>query len=104
MTCPQCNEYWCWQCGDWGGGPSGRPQPHHVWNCNDPVNTEWHGSLDVALLFGDKARYKWHHDRYINHLDSLHFAAKLRETVREMCAQMQGLGDFNESVSQLIRE
>jgi len=31
LRCSRCTCNWCWQCGDWGGGTSGRELPHHVY-------------------------------------------------------------------------
>lgn len=55
LGCPRCKEMWCWSCGEWGGGPSGRPRPHHVFVCTQlPSEPTW---LDGhASLVGDDAR------------------------------------------------
>merc|ERR1712070_737432 len=49
LTCPRCKEHWCWSCGEWGGGPSKRPAPHHVFVCiqppADPTWLDGHTSL-----------------------------------------------------------
>jgi len=76
LLCTQCGEKWCWQCGDWGGGPSRRPEPHHVYECNDPVNQEW-AKTSLVDLFDNQGRYWFYFDRYSNHLKSLEFAEEL---------------------------
>merc|ERR1712157_114348 len=63
LHCPQCKENWCWQCGDWGGGPSGRKEPHHVFDCNNPVNQEWARS-SAAIEFSDDERFWFYHTRH----------------------------------------
>jgi len=81
LLCPHCKEKWCWQCGDWGGGPSGRPEPHHVFDCNNPVNQTWARQTLSLDLFDDARRYWFYHERYSNHLQSLIFAEELRTSL-----------------------
>lgn len=71
MTCKMCKENWCWMCGHWGGGPSGRDEPHHVWKCNDPMNQNWNATVST-----------FYRHRYKNHLDALAFAQDLRRVVK----------------------
>lgn len=92
LKCPKCKENWCWQCGHWGGGPSGRPPPHHVDICNDPVNEEWYIKAKETFDLTSTetlARFRWYHQRHINHMSSLAFADKLRFSVEEMAADME---------------
>lgn len=80
LSCTQCRENWCWQCGEWGGGPSGRPEPHHVSTCNQPKNKEWLIDKAASVLDND-GRFAFYRERHENHLRSLEFAKKLREAV-----------------------
>mmetsp|Transcript_113954 Transcript_113954/g.333003 ORF Transcript_113954/g.333003 Transcript_113954/m.333003 type:complete len:610 (+) Transcript_113954:121-1950(+) len=58
LKCPRCRESWCWHCGAWGGGPSGRPQPHHVFVCTDvPTDVTW---LDGHSTLREDARFAFH--------------------------------------------
>ena len=41
LVCGACREQWCWSCGQWGGGPSGRPPPHHVFACRSAAADAW---------------------------------------------------------------
>eukprot|EP00928_Gymnodinium_smaydae_P080484 TRINITY_DN64171_c0_g1_i1.p1 TRINITY_DN64171_c0_g1~~TRINITY_DN64171_c0_g1_i1.p1 ORF type:complete len:772 (+),score=93.08 TRINITY_DN64171_c0_g1_i1:97-2412(+) len=79
LVCPRCRVSWCWQCGDWGGGPSGRPEPHHVYDCNNPTNQEW--AKSTAENFRDDGRDRFYYERYLNHLQSREFADKLRASL-----------------------
>ena len=65
LSCTKCNESWCWQCGDWGGGKSGRPSPHHVYDCNRPINKDWLNS--GSDLFTNDGRFQFYFERYNNH-------------------------------------
>jgi len=81
LTCPHCKEHWCWQCGDWGGGPSGRPEPHHVFDCNSPINQEW--AKSASWKIDDEGRFWYYYDRHENHLGSLKFAQELNAALPE---------------------
>lgn len=74
LHCSSCREYWCWQCGDWGGGPSKRPQPHHVYDCNNPINRDW--LTAGADMFTNDGRWAFYFERYNNHAGALKFAEK----------------------------
>jgi ariadne-1 len=92
LRCPQCKEFWCWQCGHWGGGPSNRPEPHHVDLCNDPVNEEWFRKARATFALTSEeqtACFRWYYQRHVNHLDSLKFADKLRIIVDEFISDME---------------
>eukprot|EP00927_Polykrikos_kofoidii_P074248 TRINITY_DN70234_c0_g1_i1.p1 TRINITY_DN70234_c0_g1~~TRINITY_DN70234_c0_g1_i1.p1 ORF type:complete len:644 (-),score=111.16 TRINITY_DN70234_c0_g1_i1:74-2005(-) len=103
LQCPTCEEAWCWQCGDWGGGPSGRPPPHHVSECNDPVNASW-AKVSTAVLQGNDGRYLFYKERYDNHMASLAFAEKLRTSVKEIIEEML-MGDVVPvSAAQCLRD
>jgi ariadne-1 len=96
LLCPKCKENWCWQCGHWGGGPSGRPPPHHVDICNDPVNEEWFAKAKESFDLSSAealARFRWYYQRHVNHLGSLSFADKLRVSVEELSADMDSEDD-----------
>lgn len=82
MSCSMCKEHWCWMCGQWGGGPSGKPEPHHVGSCNDPANQFW-GYADGAELYSV---------RFEAHLDAVELSHKLR-TVIPATARELGLSD-----------
>lgn len=68
LGCPKCREYWCWNCGSWGGGPSGREAPHHVFICADlPKDATW---LDGhANLREDDARLDYYCQRWTKRLE-----------------------------------
>mmetsp|Transcript_136015 Transcript_136015/g.254197 ORF Transcript_136015/g.254197 Transcript_136015/m.254197 type:complete len:684 (+) Transcript_136015:73-2124(+) len=87
MSCISCRENWCWQCGDWGGGPSGRPEPHHVGSCNQPKNKDWMVK-DASLLDSD-GRFAFYHERHDNHMQSLTFAKRLREKMTDVVRDME---------------
>lgn len=103
MHCTQCNEKWCWMCGHWGGGPSERPEPHHVGKCNDPINKDWYGwkYLDA---FHNEGRYLFYYERHANHLNSLEFAKELRENVGAASAEMESDVQIGPKAAELVRE
>merc|ERR1712232_449024 len=63
LGCPRCKEMWCWNCGEWGGGPSGRPKPHHVFVCtqlpSEPTWLDGHASLVTDDTRLDLYRQIW---------------------------------------------
>lgn len=63
LKCPRCNERWCFHCGAWGGGPSGRPRPHHVYLCsNVPTDIAW---LDGHSALMEDARFDAHREVWL---------------------------------------
>ena len=68
MFCASCHERWCWHCGAWGGGPSGRDPPHHLFFCNAP-------STGYAAL-EDDGRYAFYRERGAAHAASRAFAKR----------------------------
>jgi len=92
MDCPMCKESFCWMCGQWGGGPSGRPQPHHVFKCNDEVNQFW----------GFTEGSQFNFSRSEDHLESLEFAERLRKVVRASAASMGLAGDLMDLACQAV--
>lgn len=57
LQCPRCRELWCWQCGEWGGGPSARPRPHHVFLCTKlPTDVTW---LDGHINLQEDAKVEF---------------------------------------------
>ncbi|CAE8631240.1 unnamed protein product [Polarella glacialis] len=58
MHCPRCTEMWCFNCGDWGGGPCGKPRPHHVFFCMEvPSDITW---LDGHSSLCEDANFEFH--------------------------------------------
>lgn len=81
VLCPSCQCNWCWKCGDWGGVDERKDhQPHHVYDCNKPVNKEWENQ-SAASLFENDGRFLWYLERKQNHMDGLPFAIKRRNLV-----------------------
>merc|ERR1712094_110563 len=70
-----------------GGGTSGRPPPHHVYDCNNPVNQDWAKSAATLNVF-DEGRYWFYFDRYKNHKDSHEHALKMRQAMDEAIRQL----------------
>eukprot|EP00929_Paragymnodinium_shiwhaense_P001126 TRINITY_DN10134_c0_g2_i1.p1 TRINITY_DN10134_c0_g2~~TRINITY_DN10134_c0_g2_i1.p1 ORF type:complete len:780 (-),score=186.97 TRINITY_DN10134_c0_g2_i1:181-2520(-) len=103
LVCTHCKEKWCWQCGDWGGGPSGRAKPHHVYSCNNPVNQDWNRRASEVDVFSNEGRFWFYFDRYKNHLASLKFAEKLRRSVDRMVADIDSAVEYSISDKQLVR-
>ena len=107
LRCPKCTCSWCWQCGDYGLGRTGRPAPHHVHQCNDPTNETWTNS--TANLFDNDGRFLWYMERYDNHLDSLLLAKKQRTIIVEKASFLEKNGveismEFLTAAVQLIVE
>lgn len=68
LICPRCREFWCWNCGDWGGGPSRRPKPHHVFLCTKtPKDITW---LDGHSTLKEDARFEFHKSLYESRRDA----------------------------------
>jgi len=80
MTCRSCSEHWCWHCGAWGGGPSGRPPPHHLFLCNEP-------ETGFAAL-RDDGRVAWYGERSKNHEASRQFAVAQRDRAARRAARI----------------
>lgn len=104
LSCSRCKEKWCWQCGDWGGGPSGRPEPHHVYDCNSAVNKEWYKLASAVDVFNNDGKYWYYLERYKNHLSSLTFAERLRKAVEVMVAEIQDDVRFRIQDIRLVRD
>jgi len=84
IACPRCKEMWCWGCGDWGGGPSGRPHPHHVFYCTRlPVDPTW---LDGHSSLTEDAHFDLHRELWTAREGEL-MAARARTTVSPHLAQ-----------------
>ena len=68
MVCAACSERWCWHCGAWGGGPSRRPPPHHLFFCNEPET--------AFARLEDDGRLAFYAERAANHAASRAFARR----------------------------
>lgn len=102
LCCPQCKEHWCWQCGDWGGGPSGRREPHHVSDCNNPVNKDWYKSAAAVDVFDNEGKYWFYCERYKNHLNSHGFASDLRDKLKTIVKDIEEDASFRIQDIQLV--
>ena len=51
ITCPNCTCNWCWCCGNYGNGTTGRPAPHHV------HDKDCHAAPDAPWVAACRARY-----------------------------------------------
>ena len=85
LDCSRCSCHWCWQCGDWGG-VDGRPNPHHVYDCNRPPDGAW--LEGAARSFANDARFQFYRERSDNHRASLRFAEEQREAATAMYAEV----------------
>eukprot|EP00421_Protoceratium_reticulatum_P016670 CAMPEP_0168381210 /NCGR_PEP_ID=MMETSP0228-20121227/12759_1 /TAXON_ID=133427 /ORGANISM="Protoceratium reticulatum, Strain CCCM 535 (=CCMP 1889)" /LENGTH=634 /DNA_ID=CAMNT_0008394301 /DNA_START=45 /DNA_END=1949 /DNA_ORIENTATION=- len=104
LHCPHCKVNWCWQCGDWGGGGSGRPEPHHVHDCNNPVNQDWYSVTSKLSVFDNEGKYWFYQERHANHLSSLAFAEKLRKAVQDMVSEISADVRFKIQDIQLVKD
>ena len=86
VICSTCNTEYCWQCGQWGGGDTGRERPHHVYDCNVPPVDGW-GS---AVPFEDDGRFQFYYERYTNHRHSLKVAENKKNTMLK--TQLEKIG------------
>ena len=86
VTCyrKECRANWCWACGQYGGGTTGRPQPHHVYECADPVNQEWIARMEGRGSDNDEQRFLFFYTRYKAHEASQRFAGRLRARTNQM--------------------
>ena len=75
LICSRCHCSWCWMCGDYGAGYTGRPPPHHVYVCNKPPDSKW----NTKVAFKNDGRFVFYHERYLNHQDAETFAHKKRD-------------------------
>ena len=75
IVCSQCKCSWCWMCGEYGAGHTGRDPPHHVYVCNKPPDAKWSNGVD----FKDDGRFQFYYERYLNHQDAEGFALKKRD-------------------------
>eukprot|EP00746_Dinoflagellata_sp_MGD_P054701 gnl/MRDRNA2_/MRDRNA2_23920_c0_seq1.p1 gnl/MRDRNA2_/MRDRNA2_23920_c0~~gnl/MRDRNA2_/MRDRNA2_23920_c0_seq1.p1 ORF type:complete len:557 (+),score=92.76 gnl/MRDRNA2_/MRDRNA2_23920_c0_seq1:43-1713(+) len=79
LRCPKCREDWCWNCGDWGGGPSGRPKPHHVFHCADlPKDPSW---LEGHSSLAEDARMTWYKELWDSRNSIFQESTHLQERV-----------------------
>ena len=79
LNCAVCGCAWCWKCGDYGLGKTGRPAPHHVHQCNNPPAEQWVNS--AASLFSNDGRFWWYFERYEQHMKSKKFAISHAEKI-----------------------
>lgn len=80
MRCASCREFWCWHCGAWGGGPSRRDPPHHLFFCNDPATS-------FATL-EDDGRYAFYSERSAAHGASRAFATTQLEKSHKLAKKI----------------
>ena len=99
LTCTKCREQWCWQCGSWGGGPSKRPPPHHVHDCNSPPDADW--VKDGGKLFDNDGRFMFYYERFQNHADAMRFAEQQRESARERVRKLEAERDADQTAMEL---
>jgi len=92
LICSLCKEHWCWMCGQWGGGPSQRPSPHHVFECNAEISLEWTSNRDAIGLF---------ERRYENHLSSLNIISKQGE---KLIADLGGAARIKAGDAKLVQD
>jgi ariadne-1 len=90
LQCAKCTCHWCWKCGGYGLGRTKRPAPHHVHDCNLPVNEEWNSTS--SNLFDNDGRFLWYMERYDNHQNSLQFALKSCETISAQAEDLEASG------------
>lgn len=85
INCPRCRCNWCWMCGQWGGGPHNRPEPHHVFTCNNKINSAWAAGMAHGVMFG------LIRERYDEHLNAAKIAAEaLQAKGDEIIGKMGG--------------
>ena len=99
LTCTKCREQWCWQCGSWGGGPSKRPPPHHVHDCNSPPDADW--VKDGGKLFDNDGRFMFYYERFQNHADAMRFAEQQRERARARVRELEAECDGDQTAMEL---
>ena len=99
LTCTKCREQWCWQCGSWGGGPSKRPPPHHVHDCNSPPDADW--VKDGGKLFDNDGRFMFYYERFQNHADAMRLAEQQRESARERVRKLEAERDADQTAMEL---
>lgn len=87
LKCTGCKCNWCWQCGDFGGGKTERPLPHHTYTCNDPKNEEWVKS--GSNLFDNDGRFLWYMERFDNHNDSLVISKKQKNDISKKAEEVE---------------
>ena len=60
MTCKECTCNWCWYCGNYGAGKTGRPAPHHLADntCHDPPSAPWVAACRAHVIEMLKANAK----------------------------------------------
>ncbi|KAH8067413.1 hypothetical protein JL721_7521 [Aureococcus anophagefferens] len=80
MRCASCREFWCWHCGAWGGRPSRRDPPHHLFFCNDPATS-------FATL-EDDGRYAFYSERSAAHGASRAFATTQLEKSHKLAKKI----------------
>jgi ariadne-1 len=75
LCCSSCNTHWCWQCGQYTGGPGTNGGPvHHVYDCNQTVQQAWKEKCEGDQ---DERRYQAWYARFVNHREARGFAVSL---------------------------